>query len=214
MARREVREEVVESFICRHPNSLRDGRWIRNAEIIDRQVTLPHGRLDILAILEVLHHTQWLGVIEVKARRLRERDIGQVLRYKFDVWNAMCSAFDQLYPLNFDWENNSRELRLWENMTSLVEDSGGIIPILIGSDISWQALAACSGARVDIYLWHHNAEENTMWLEPVYRPYRSKDEAPGWACNAFGRMFAGAQDFLDDLEMRERDARAADSEQD
>lgn len=72
-----LKERDIEDFICQNPESISDGLDVR---IIGNQVRLPHGRLDILAVIG-----DNVAAIELKSRPLRANDLVQVLRYTFDL---------------------------------------------------------------------------------------------------------------------------------
>jgi len=184
----EISEQELEDFICEHPEEL----W-RELEIIGRQVKLEHGILDVLA---------WnygrTYVIELKARPLKEKDIGQVLRYAYDVNSTLniIGMYDSpVYP------GKDRHLTIkeslffdeWSHYTNLAlrcADDPAVIPVLVGKDIDKRTLCATHAAKIQVYLWEHDASTSSFSFQgtnPVnlmlYNP-----PYPNWALNIKDRI--------------------------
>jgi len=177
-----ISEKQLEDFICKHPEY---SLW-QGVEIIGRQIAVEHGRLDILA---------WDGrvlVIELKARALEEKDIGQVLRYRRDVKAEFNRFGFYEHPNSGEWPHTLRieaYLDLWSDYYGLsAREDPAVIPILIGTSIDRNTHAATEGAGIDTILWEYNAKQNALsftaskWLTWKDGPY------PDWCYSLFDRI--------------------------
>ncbi len=177
-----ITEKQLENFICKHPEY---SLW-QDVEIIGRQITVEHGRLDILA---------WDGrvlVIELKARALEEKDVGQVLRYKRDVEAEFnrWGAFE--HPNGGEWP---RALRLdayadlWSHYYGLSQDSEpAVIPVLIGSSIEQNVHAAAEGGGIEVILWKYDRGQNALdFTSPKWLTWRD-GPYPKWCWTLFDRI--------------------------
>jgi hypothetical protein len=150
-----ISEKMLEDWICENPQYA-IGAY---TEIIGRQISLPHDRLDILA-----WEIDRINVIELKARPLKEKDIGQVGRYACDVSHIIARIGTQERPKP---ENNVRSLQhtiyedKWHEYHGNWEHEP-VHPILIGSQIDEQTLAAAAGIGIDIRLWHYDEATNEI----------------------------------------------------
>lgn len=164
----EIYEKEVEDWICDNPLCLSRSRTEGTAQVIDRQVVLPHGILDILAVRndggsllpEIL-------VTELKAVPIQESDLAQVLRYVFDIYSLFSSKAMDLY-FEYDYRHKSYSPRKryssklmyeclgWDAKPGQFSCSiGGIIPMMVGpSEPSENLLAAAAGAGIEMYQWH------------------------------------------------------------
>lgn len=142
--------------------------------LIGRQIWLKHGRCDLLAFHSHPH------LIELKARRIKEKDIGQILRYRHDlskVLNALC--LDNPYGrIECDDEYERQEfLRAWRIACQLppsvdeLHAKPSFQLTLVGTGIDDKTLASADGAMIDVCLWHES--ENGMAFETPVRDWRS-----------------------------------------
>lgn len=126
-------------------------------EALGRQIQLQHGRLDVLAYGIATY------IIELKARELKERDVGQVLRYRFDV---MCELLDIAIakcPISIEDKltvnkDQARFLRKYARMHGYADDMATIDPfhikaVLIGVEANDTVLTAAFGASIMVYTW-------------------------------------------------------------
>lgn len=153
----EISERELEDFVCENPEEV----FFRGTEIIGRQVKLKHGILDILA---------WNGegtyVIELKARPLKEKDIGQVLRYTYDVREGL-KQYGFIVNLKSSNDGHPKTLterafwRSWFWYTGWGDESEDVVaikPVLIGSSVNRGLLAAAEEAGIYVRLWGYDAE--------------------------------------------------------
>jgi len=158
-------ERELEDWICENPYVLG-----QNTRIIGRQIALTHGRLDILAICRP-HPTQQIKVIELKARELKERDVGQVLRYIADVRGELIAGM-----------GHASNHRCWKTISETYTTGDSVRPgdaaacasnrvtsnvrgVLIGASIDDATLAACAGASLNVSLWR--GDRNNLHLESI-----------------------------------------------
>lgn len=173
----EISEQQLEQYIVDHPGALKgDG-----AKVIGRQVPLPHGRLDLL-----IYRDGFTYVVELKARPLKERDIGQVCRYQSDIVQVMQAiglreAWDSI--LNNEESPPGREMHdtFIEWATNWNIDSRGIRPYLVGPAVTEKVAAAAWGAGVGLIIWR---AEPLPIFTAVKRPepmFNIPHEFPWWA---------------------------------
>lgn len=148
-----ISERQLEDFICKNPEySLWEG-----VEIIGRQVSLAHGRLDILA---------WDGsqtlVIELKARTIQEKDIGQVLRYRQDIEVELCRIGMREHPADVSLRPKLFNERWTEYHCLSAIGRYSLAPVLIGSGINSKAMTAARGAEAIVILWDYESVEDTL----------------------------------------------------
>jgi len=169
-----VSERELEDYICTHPNIALG----ESVEIIGRQIPLRHGRVDLLA---------WdsdfgtISVIELKARRIIQKDIAQVTRYFYDVWETLHSimvtglmeyqmsiGFSQLWQETFEVS--------WHGL-----GDGKMMPVLIGTSIDENTAASAFGAGCQIMIWGH--DRDGIWLNYAALPIAEKESPrpPTWA---------------------------------
>ena len=82
-----INEKQLEDYIANDPGCI----WNDQAQLLGRQVSIPHGRIDLIIFYDVLY------IVELKARPLQEKDVCQVLRYMRDVkdyfWTTHLSKY-------------------------------------------------------------------------------------------------------------------------
>ena len=149
-----ITEKQIEDFICGHPN------YLYLDTVIDRQIVLPHGILDILGVAGYQTF-----VVELKAVKLKEGDVGQVLRYTYDIEQYLYAA--ARYYKNdiggaimgtnkFTDEEMFRQamlaLRLYEPSAS---EDPRLVPVLVGKSVDEKVLSAATAANIDVYTWEY-----------------------------------------------------------
>lgn len=145
-------ERQLEEAICTDPTILFPSS---DAEVVARQLVLPHGILDLLISLD-----SYALVTELKARELKEGDIGQVLRYFFDVRWAITNFVEAELSDLVSAPKLLTQSMFADSFSSLVGafrncNNGdiGIVPVLIGNSISKKVLASAMGAGIWVYTW-------------------------------------------------------------
>ena len=170
-----ISERMLEDWICENPRGTIDA----NAVIIGRQIPLSHGRLDILA---------WDGrvnVIELKAESIKERDIAQVGRYAYDISSIMNHVGIHYKPKPKDgirtltYEFFEEEWRKLHGNDS----SYSVWPMLIGTSIDENTLAAAYGVGVEIRTWHYDKREQKIMvnLPGEIKLRKHRQDATEWA---------------------------------
>jgi len=148
-----ISERQLEDWIVEHWDDVPF-----TGDYIGRQIELPHGRLDLLGFLDVAQ------VIELKARPLKEKDIGQLLRYTGDIKATLQMAYDcndkdrlrSLLQTEYQWELVNDILQLLASKpTARAGFERSIAPILIGSSVTESILACAYGANIEVYTWKH-----------------------------------------------------------
>lgn len=166
-----ITEKQLEDFVCKHPEYM---LW-NEVEIIGRQIRLPHGILDVLAC------DGRALVVELKVCTIKEKDVGQVLRYAYDVGAEIRRLGATEDPMDYFTLKVSRAARfrdLWIEYHGMsITDYNAVIPVLIGPDITLNAKVAAAGAGIEVFLWKYNEENNTIschspefliWREGAY----------------------------------------------
>lgn len=186
---RKISERQLEDYVCKYPSACINPGFERfPVKIIQRQVRLNHGILDILA-----RDTYSTLVVELKARALQESDIGQVLRYTFDVTTELqnfCGQSDIEYeyqPLSDEY--NKEFVTQFYHHTAFGIDPlfrRPIIPILIGKPSKENFLAAAHAAYIDVIFWSFDSEnnrfgfQNAQDIEEKYCNEREYIHPGGW----------------------------------
>lgn len=143
-----MNEKELEDYLENHLEAILPA----GAVLIGRQIPLPHGRLDLLA---------WdygrTYVIELKARRLEENDVGQILRYVHDVHWFLLVAFKNALRDDDLWMAPSWRGELYSDRLAMYAgfetDIPHIVPLLIGQSVPNKVAAAAAGARIETMAW-------------------------------------------------------------
>jgi hypothetical protein len=181
-----IKEKEIEDLICRRPSCILP----EGAVILGRQIPLAHGRLDVLAWNYGITY-----VIELKARPLQEKDIGQVLRYTHDVKRHLFVAFhnairqDPHFELE-SWRGNTYADALMPFANAVPDEFPAIQPMLIGSAAGSSVMAAAGGACIEVLVWSANEEKLEMSFSHV--PFHESIDAalhstPDWASNVVAK---------------------------
>lgn len=179
-----ISEKQLEDFVCKHPEYM---LW-NEVEIIDRQVHLPHGILDVLAC------DGRALVIELKARTIEEKDVGQVLRYAYDV-GAEIRRFGAIEdPMNYFTLEMDKAVKfrdLWIDYHGLsVTEFAPVVPILMGPYITLHARVAAAGAGVEVFLWKYDEKNNTISCRTPEFLIWSEGAYPTWCLEINKRIVA------------------------
>lgn len=169
-----ISEKQLEDFVCKHPEYM---LW-NEVEIIDRQVRLPHGILDVLAC------DGRALVIELKVRVIKEKDVGQVLRYAYDVGAEIRRLGAIENPMDYFTLGMGKATKfhnLWIEYHGMsITDYNAVVPVLIGPDITLNAKVAAAGAGIEVFLWEYNEGNNTISCRlPEFLIWR-KGAYPAW----------------------------------
>jgi len=149
-----MKERQLEDWICQNWELSPWGQL--NEVLIGRQIRLKHGRCDLLAFHAYPH------LIELKARKIREQDIGQILRYRHDVSkvpNALCLDNPYGYIKGGNEYEHQQFMRAWRLASQLPptpEELRTRLPFqmtLVGISIDEKTHASADGAGIDISLW-------------------------------------------------------------
>lgn len=151
-----IRERDMADWICTYPDTL-----LEDLEIIGREVTLEHGRLDLLG-----WYPDGTWVIELKTGPLTEYSVGQVLRYRHDVCTQLRTVGAWEYPLGCPSEGykekpeDTRFRHAWNwhhSLSSESESDPSVQAVLVGTSIDSKVLAAASGANIMVMTWRHQS---------------------------------------------------------
>lgn len=182
-----ISEKQLEDFVCRRPEYM---LW-EGVEIIDRQVQLPHGILDVLAF------DGRTLVIELKARTIKEKDVGQVLRYTYDVRTEIerLGAFeDPMKYFTLEGDKASKFFDLWGEYHGLtLAWDNAITPVLVGPGITLNAKIAAIGAGIEVILWKYDDEDGTISCYLPGLPIWDDNPYPGWCIEINKRIVAACQ---------------------
>jgi len=210
-----ISEQELENRLCENPNALQDGLCI-----IERQVPLPYGILDILG------YRRGHKIIELKARPLKEQDVGQVLRYTHDVQEILLRTAVQRCPVrlaNFQTSTGTVQLvstKEDEHFRHIYFTAMGysesqsehipalISPILIGPSADNKIVAAAHAANIEIYLWNFDPQTESIIFKTNSMGYNlHSTEVPGWAVRAHQLATKRATDLAAMSAKMERDAK-------
>jgi len=185
-----MKERQLENWICNHwDDDLYPSPWI-GATLIGRQVQLPNGICDLLAMSYVP------TIIELKAGRLKEKDVGQILRYAHDVsmilrdinhafGDEIVTLAESKFNLNIE-PALSAFLSTWALLTQVPVAEAGIAEsmrlILIGQSIDENALISATGGHIEIWLWKYDEGQDLFSFRQQQHESRAiKNPRPHWA---------------------------------
>lgn len=185
-----ITEKQLEDYICENPESL----FGPGTEVIGRQISLPHGRLDVL---------MWAGygetvVLELKARPLEEKDIGQILRYTYDVVEIL-SEYGCKYSLVREGEyptlQQSIAIDYWDKLTCRPRTKYKLMSSwLIGTKINERTMAAATAARLNVATWMYNPCQSSFSIE--FKPEEQSEISshPDWIAPLLRRITGWANE--------------------
>lgn len=136
-----ISERQLEDWIVEHPDELQ-----RGIKIVGRQISLPHGRLDLLG---------WNNaprVIELKIHPTQAEDIAQVLRYVYDVRIVLETAIANLKELT----DLSLKQKAW--VTAMQDLASKTHGILVVTEVSFDLIAAADAAGIMVKEWNIEAD--------------------------------------------------------
>lgn len=194
-------EREVEDWIATNPETLDEG-----LRIIGRQVPVPHGRIDLLGWRVDEQYpepgstiTGGVDIIELKATALKEKDVGQVLRYKYDVYRVVSNLLINT-PLPMIDPSSLEYRGAYQVIDRILSDEQGtpiaLTPVLVGASIDDSTLASCRGAGIRVFTWHEADGEirfeqvSTLGIWDNERPTKAELEQ-SWAtfaAEALGTM--------------------------
>lgn len=201
-----ISEKELEDYICEYPEIVQPSLYI-----IDRQAQLPHGRLDILGMMN-----DRPVVMELKAGALREKDVGQILRYRHDMLDLLTKrSFDAPWErLNEEGEFEPQSYRErvatqeWYRRHGTCGPSPNGYPViyalLIGASVDEYTYTAALGGEIDVALWHCDEDGIFItWPEIDTETWWSRSALPQWT-DAVSHLLHGicweqAEDELQDI---------------
>jgi hypothetical protein len=158
-----IYEAQLEDYIEQYPDAL------LVEKIVARQAALPHGFADLIAF-----NGDQLFVIELKVVPLQEADVGQVLRYTYDVREAVYDLARQwadnavgVPPLPPDLRYQMAFLARLRTLLMYDYDPYYIQPVLVGPSIEPKVLAAMHGAGGLVWLWKQKTRGKGFLFEAI-----------------------------------------------
>ena len=204
---RKIHERELEDWICEHwDDESSEYPSLHLGTLIGRQVQVKHGIMDLLSVDRGTTH-----VIELKTGALKEADIGQVLRYSWDVkWMLQCLARHHGPPESADIPEHLAELARQfflyfhcEEEPWVITEPGickhvgyrNIQPVLIGKSASLKVLSAAEAVRAEIYTWEYLESENAFSFEWQcgYGQYYEIGHFPDWAVSLTKHIWEDSQ---------------------
>lgn len=167
-----MKERELEDWICQNPVTA----FGLGTQIIDRQVVLPNGVLDVLA-------WDWrILAIELKVRRLAVADVSQVLRYVGDLADILRGAAG-LCPYDY----GTKEFDRWNHYYCIDQlDQNGscpIMPILVGAGLTEKVMAAAIGARCEVFSWNYSIRHGFTLTHEMPMGEQQLKYRPRWLSN-------------------------------
>jgi hypothetical protein len=151
-----------------------------------RQVPLLHGICDILAVGYTVE------IIELKATRIREKDVGQILRYAHDVFHYLrcfdCDRNSTAYKRNAYEENTVIREAFGAHRESLLRQSPRPLLSLVGPSIDRKALASADGGGIEVWLWRYDHAANLFQFEPIDPTDERLNRYPDWAIRLYSKL--------------------------
>lgn len=162
-----MKERELEDYIVAHPECL------ELDEIIGRQIDLPHGIADIIALsyLDDEDGTPFCEVIELKARPIKPQDIEQVLRYTRDLRRVV-----HYHVVNRvgDLPDELGEVGAYIDVTfEYSQPHEYFHPVLVGTSAAQNVLAACEGIDISVYTY-----DPRDWPHPTFTLEYVADASP------------------------------------
>lgn len=154
-----ISERELEDYLCEHSELLQFDRFYVPEElfeesevtIIGRQVVVEHGIIDLLTYCAATYPC--VSVIELKTKPLQEKDVGQLLRYMWDIRGMLDFAHNSPTPAQvvegFDELSSLREEMFWH----IFQDQSFVQGVLIGPSIRSPIAAACQAADIEVCLY-------------------------------------------------------------
>ena len=164
-------ERELEDWIVDH-----DGDPICD-KIIGRQLSMVHGRMDLLGYTPIEGEPGQVFVIELKMGNVSERNIAQVIRYQFDIAKSLA---DMAYGF-LESEEVAGSLRR-SIIDSLIRarfkryvdgNAAGayqpiVMPVLVGASFTDNAKVVCEACGIQMYTWASFRDEVVFhWIDGV-----------------------------------------------
>jgi hypothetical protein len=209
-----VSEKMLEDWICENPKVI-----YYNIEILERQLRLKHGVLDLLGWSDGFG----LLAIELKRGTLREQDIGQVLRYTHDInkilsdmWFELDMFIEESPDVDQAIIDHLKKMRQNISKTfteslycEMLKDSPKCTPMLIGKSIDEKTFAAAEGCGAHVLVWVYDEETQTIRIRPTDLELIGEgftEHYPNWSIDCVQRhlkKMAWDADFLFDRHIAE-----------
>ena len=204
---RKISERELEDWICKHcDDELGDYYLPPLGTLIGRQVQVEHGIIDLLSVS--MGTTQ---VIELKKGALKEADVGQVLRYSWDVkWMLKCLAHHyspfEIAPIPAYFTKQLTELASQFFLYFHCQEKPGVVtesqicsytgyesiqPVLVGRFANLKVLSAAEAANVKVYTWEYLEKDNAFLFKRQHgqEHYYRISRFPDWAISLTRRIW-------------------------
>lgn len=194
-----ISEKELEDWFYKNPEALYDG-----LEIIDRQVVLSSGRLDLLA------YNQGVFIIELKAGQILRQHIEQILRYKRDITAVLthvCLDNSPVEPGFCDYTLESMEAVYyhidyyyahgWKYYEQYLDYAGihpdykmrSPITALVGTSVDDKVRVAAQAGGIKILLWKFDKESCGIQVDhQIFHPEFTYIPHPRWATEISKRI--------------------------
>ena len=174
-----VRERELEDYLEGRPEALEIEQWV------GRQVPLAHGIADLVGFGEDV-----IYVVELKAVKLEEEHVGQVLRYTYDVrdvlsqlgmeavWgegNLSRALFDDASQYGSVFVEHMRRMLLIDF------DPGVIVPVLVGEECESKIAASMRAIGGHVWTWRRRGAGYSFdAIYPLSRDTVFFENPPEW----------------------------------
>ena len=167
-----MKESELEDRIMADPSRLLGPLLAKeDAELLAiwRQISVPTGRLDILALCDLPESGPICYIIELKASMITHSAIVQVLRYIYDINMIAQDAGD--WSGRYEGISDQSIARAWGTFYGNTEQGldGRFRPVLIGPSIAYHELAACEAAGITVLTYRE--AEGDIYIKPAYLTY-------------------------------------------
>ncbi len=188
-------ERHLEDWICDNWDDLGIGLCL--GEFIGRQVPLQNGICDILSVRAGIP-----VVTELKIGKLKEQDIGQLLRYAGDVkrylrgWAICHENFSDFVETNVEKARKGFNSLVELGHQMPVAEAGiqnSMCKILIGESVDSKIIASAEGADVEIYTYEYLGDVFTF--EKASSDWAYRLPVPEWIPRMSREIVGSAQNY-------------------
>ncbi len=190
-----ISEKYLEDWICDNWDSL--SFKLSLGGFIGRQVVLPNGICDLLSENGIPI------IIELKIGKLKERDVGQVLRYAGDVRRYLRGYATHHNHFQDSFETSIERA---QGQFDKIVKTGHQAPLpmigtldyyypisktIIGQSIDERVLASAEAADVEVYLYEYHSDTDTFTFKQVRGDFEYSEPFPNWVA----KMSSGIIDY-------------------